>query len=222
MDRCASHRLRLPQGFSLLMMCASLVAMDLGTAVARELCGVGGNRADCQPIPNAKVALFISELGITQDRCFLTATNYSTGFGRCNFLKRYGNGIITFSSGGLYQPADNIFYESDGRGGTGFAHSQGDRGEDFFALRARSTFQGYDWYELKDGRQTFGYYDCARIVQGGAVTDFSNNYECSQGVNLYHGCLKECEQQMRNYTDFNYTSVLFGDPADTTTSQVFF
>jgi len=37
-------------------------------------------------------------------------------------------------------------------------------------------------YELKDGIYTFGYYDCDRIVQGGAIDDYQYHYFCSNQV----------------------------------------
>ena len=52
-------------------------------------------------------------------------------------FKLYKNNIITFSSGGVYQYTDDIYYAAGGGGGDGYGHSQGIGGEDFFAMRSR-------------------------------------------------------------------------------------
>jgi len=122
-----------------------------------------------------------------------------------------------------------------------------------------------DRYELRGGTYKFGYYDCDRIVQGGAADDYQYHYFCSSGYDLYQGarqkagsvcsqglenhftrggsvtphlrsiahcllfvnlrfaagCVASCGAAMADYTSFNFTSALFGEVADTSTSQIF-
>jgi hypothetical protein len=40
-------------------------------------------------------------------------------------------------------------------------------------------------------------------------------------VDLYSGCVAKCGSYMADYTSFNYTSALFGEVEDTSTSQIF-
>ena len=170
-------------------------------------------------------------------QCFITDTNYTNGFGKCHFLKLYGNNIMTYATGGMYQYANDISYASGGGGGTGYAHSQGagDDGiiNDFFVMRGGNVAASaadnvavgtaFDFYEHKDGIFQFGYYDCDKIVQGGAVDDYANHYFCSNGTDLFQGCMSACGSLIMNWTMYNFTSALFPDNKgeDTQTSQVF-
>lgn len=179
--------------------------------------------------------------GMPEGGCFITDTNYTRYFTRksdgktaccmapnynkCQYMKLYANDVITFSAGGLYQFADNIEFAAGGGGGYGHSHSQGMGSEHYFVMRKRNDtgFKGFDYYELRDGKYTFGYYDCGKIVQGGAIDDFKQHYYCSAGVNLFEGCNRTCwGQGLQDYRRFNYTSTLFGSPDETTTSQVFY
>ena len=193
-------------------------------------------------MPN-KIATFMADMAADPaNLCFLTDTNYTNGWEKCKMLKLYGNGILTYSTGGMYQFADDITYASGGGGGTGYAHSMGPGLDgvtsDFFVVRGAygseaggvrpaaadiAVGTAFDFYEQKDGRFQFGYYDCDKIVQGGAVDDYANNYFCTGGVDLFRGCLMSCGPQISNWTMYNFTSALFPDNqnADTQTSQLF-
>ena len=123
----------------------------------------------------------------------------------------------------MYEYADDISYAVGGGGGSGHGHSS--RG-DFFAIRladnGNSSFPAFDWYELKGAIYRFGYYDCSKILEGGATDDFTEHYYCSSGVDLFRGCNESCYSQMKDLTAFNFTSSLFGREAETTTSQLFY
>jgi len=215
----------------------------------KTLCGYGGSRENCDPIlanvNSASVAEFIDP-SFTTSTCFLTQTSYSVQ-PDCKYLKHYGNGVITFATGGIYQYTDSqssrhqyqrgdIEYQCGGGGGTGIGHSQGITTtadgtvvQDFFVMRKadqslnRNQNNGphHDWYELKSGVYKFGYYDCDRIVEGGAIDDYQYHYFCSSGYDLYSGCVAACGLNMADYTSFNFTSTLFGEVDDTATSQIF-
>jgi hypothetical protein len=95
-------------------------------------------------------------------------------------------------------------FQAGGGGGLGTGHSQGivvsDNVvvQDFFVIRKgdqslsanQNNGQHHDWYELKSGVYKFGYYDCDRIVQGGAVDDYQYHYFCSNNFDLYAGMTK--------------------------------
>lgn len=198
-------------------------------SLARELCGHGGNRANCVPINDYKTPDFINDL--PSGGCFITDTNYTTGWKKCRFLKLYGNNVITFSSGGIHIYAPDVPYRSGGWGGDGYGRSQGAGAQDFFALRLSDSSESqdgdasenaFDWYELKDGIYKFGYYDCGKIFQGGAVDDFTNHYFCSEGTDLFAGCNDACDGQLQDFRAFNFTSHHFGNSNETTTSQLFY
>mmetsp|Transcript_41900 Transcript_41900/g.94657 ORF Transcript_41900/g.94657 Transcript_41900/m.94657 type:complete len:233 (-) Transcript_41900:706-1404(-) len=188
----------------------------------KELCGYGGQRANCVPIDGSSVADFVTS-SFGASTCFLTDTTYTVQ-PPCAYLKHYGNGVITFATGGLYQYTDRqssrnqyqrgeVEYQLGGGGGLGAGQSQGVSATDgatvdFFVLRQgdqslQNSGSGgeanegngkrgnngahHDWYELRNGIYKFGYYDCSRIVQGGAVDDYQYHYFCSSGYDLYEG-----------------------------------
>jgi len=115
----------------------------------KTLCGYGGSRENCVPIDGSQVAAFVDG-SFTSSKCFLTDTSYTVG-AQCEYLKHYGNGVITYATGGLYQYTDHqssrhqyqrgdVEYECGGGGGTGVGHSQGiatadGATMDFFVMR---------------------------------------------------------------------------------------
>ena len=229
----------------------------------KDLCGYAGSRANCEPIiATATTAPFMNDEP-SADFCFLIDANppYARADSAnvtCRELKLYGNGVITYSTGGLYSYTNrqssrnqyergDIEYAVGGGGGYGVGHSQGagftggaDKayGTDFYVLRqgTPSVVDGeratnvpndhYDFYELRDGIYTFGYYECNRIVEGGAIDDYQYHYYCSGGFDLFQGCLNKCgvgdyNDTLADYRTFNFTSSLLGHIEETQTSQIF-
>jgi len=206
---------------------ATLMASTVSTLA--EYCGHGGDRPSCEPLNVYEVADFVPTITNqaakdASDSCYITTTNYTTGWSKCQFLKLYKNDIITFSSGGIYQYADDIYYAAGGGGGDGYGHSQGIGGEDFFAMRNSNNTEvaAFDFYELKGGRYTFGYYDCSKILQGGATDDMAAHYHCSEGIDLFKGCNETCWGKMEDMREFDFESSMFGAESETSTSQVFY
>ena len=74
----------------------------------KVLCGYGGSRANCVPIDGSHVATFVDG-SFSANTCFLTDTSYALpGVSNpCKYLKHYGNGVITFATGGIYQYTDS-------------------------------------------------------------------------------------------------------------------
>lgn len=66
----------------------------------KTLCGYGGSRDNCEPIDGSSVASFVNS-SFTSTTCFLTDTDYTVA-PPCEYLKHYGNGVITFATGGEY------------------------------------------------------------------------------------------------------------------------
>lgn len=226
----------------------AIFSLEVG-GYKRELCRNGGNGPNCKPhiLTKKNIAPFMDLTPMNEDnpqsKCFLTDTVYTNGLDKCHFLKLYGNGIITYSTGGMYQYANDISYKSGGGGGTGYAHSQGPGAdeilgsEDFFVARGlkydaggiKVTADGvaagtaFDYYEHKSGIFTFGYYDCDKIVLGGAIDDYAPSYTCTDGIDLFQGCVRSCGPRMMNWTMYNFTSALYPDNknGDTETSQLF-
>lgn len=64
----------------------------------KTLCGYGGSRDNCEPIDGSSVATFVDS-SFTSSTCFLTDTDYTVA-PPCEYLKHYGNGVITFATGG--------------------------------------------------------------------------------------------------------------------------
>lgn len=218
----------------------------------------GGSRANCVPIDGSHLAGFVDGTygAFDANKCFITDTTYTVG-AECRYLKHYGNGVITYQTGGLYQYTDSqssrhqyqrgdVNYVVGGGGGYGVGHSQGVASADgstmdMFVLRAGGqSLSGpggsagslgngnggnngphHDWYEHRGGIYKFGYYNCSRIVQGGAVDDYQYHYFCSDGLDLYAGCVASCGTAMADYSSFNFTSAMFGEVTETSTSQVF-
>jgi hypothetical protein len=98
------------------LVLASVAALSTGRPGLQDykqgkvLCGYGGSRANCVPIDGAHVATFVADLpSFGPGTCFLTDTAYALpGVSNpCAYLKHYGNGVITFATGGIYQYTDH-------------------------------------------------------------------------------------------------------------------
>lgn len=214
----------------------------------KVLCGYGGGRANCDPILTTNsVASFMAFRTDDDDDdfCFLTDTSYAGAPAACRAMKLYGNGVITYSTGGLYEYTDRqssrnqyergeVEYALGGGGGWGSGHSQGGpefglSGTDLYVLRRGKggvPNDHFDFYELRRGFYKFGYYDCDRIVEGGSIDDYQYHYYCADNFDLFEGCLRRCgvgdyAQGLADFRTFNFTSSLLGSIGESQTSQIF-
>ena len=154
---------------------ALLLFVDLGAGIGADsdygqtktLCGYGGSRENCVPIDGSTAGAspvdYLAPFAMSSSDCFLTDTTYTGLSGisattHCKYLKHYGNGVLTFSTGGLYQYTDSqssrhqyqrgdTNYEVGGGGGIGEGHSQGGSWLGDGAMT-------YDYYVLRQRKQS--------------------------------------------------------------------
>ena len=154
---------------------ALLLCVDLGAGIAADseygqtktLCGYGGSRENCVPIDGstagASAVDYLASFAMGNSDCFLTDTAYTGVSGvsattHCKYLKHYGNGVLTFATGGLYQYTDSqssrhqyqrgdTEYQCGGGGGSGEGHSQGGSWLGDGAMT-------YDFYVLRQAGQS--------------------------------------------------------------------
>lgn len=146
-------------------------------------CGYGGSRANCDPqTAGDTVAVFMPE-NPASDFCFLTDTDYASGSASCREIKLYGNGVMAFSTGGLYhytnrQSSRNQYergsteYKSGGGGGWGTGHSQGG------SFEGGETSHGTDFYVLRQSKPNKHFSSPANS----AASDHYDWYELRDGI----------------------------------------